>query len=59
MKNLSHWIILVGLMACALCLSGCANTPKSENHEEEKVSNLPWNKPEKWERSAPVGGAAY
>lgn len=41
----------------SLSFLGCATTPKDEE-EGDKVSTLPWNTPQKWEKSAPLGGAA-
>jgi len=58
MKNSLRRILGCGITALLLGLSGCATTPKTES-EEEKVSTLPWNTPQKWERSAPLGGAGY
>jgi len=47
---------LIALMVCTLM--GCASTSAEK---EEKVSTLPWNTPEKWERSGPAagGGVGY
>lgn len=35
--------------------SGCASTESAEE-KENRVSTLPWNTPQKWERSANIGG---
>jgi len=47
------------LMALALCLSGCAGPKGEQPADDEKVSTLPWNRPEKWEKGVPGGGASY
>lgn len=47
-------LIAIILFAGGLfALSGCAdNEPKDPN----RVSNIPWNRPEKWEGQGPMGG---
>ena len=35
-------------------ISGCASTGKPK--EEERVSNIPWAKPESWQGQGPFGG---
>jgi hypothetical protein len=47
------------LMAGALVgLSGCASTTKSGTgaNEEEDLSTLPWNRPQRWEGAGAMGG---
>jgi len=46
------------ILLVSLGFSGCTSAPKDEEGNE-KISTLPWNRPEKWERTAPVGGATY
>ncbi len=57
MLTRSSFLSLILVMAAGLLLSGCASTPK-DGSEPEKVSTLPWNKPQQWEHSAPLGGGA-
>ena len=47
-------ILALGLLIGTLgFLPGCANDePKDPN----RVSNIPWNRPEKWEGQGPLGG---
>ena len=53
------------LLALALSVGGCASTSEtaSENSGdpgEEKVSTIPWNKPQKWEHhSLGTTGVGY
>jgi len=51
--------ILFGLFLLPLCLtfSGCASTA-DKKQEQDSVTTLPWNAPEQWEHTAPIGGAA-
>ncbi len=35
-------------------ISGCASTGRPK--EEERVSNIPWAKPESWQGQGPFGG---
>ena len=44
--------LLIALAATALLGSGCATT------DEQNVSSIPWNRPEKWEGQGPLGGFA-
>lgn len=49
-------------MALALCTGGCATTTEtaSADEDQEKVSTIPWNKPQKWEnRSVGSTGVGY
>ena len=36
-----------------LTLSGCATT---QPEDPDRVSNIPWNRPEKWEGQGALGG---
>jgi hypothetical protein len=49
-------IFAVVFVLSSTLLVGCATTKTEE--DPERVSSLPWNTPEKWEHSAPMGGAA-
>ncbi len=54
MRWMRRRFLIVMLATGCVFLAGCASTPKNE--EEEPVSTLPWNTPQKWEKSAPLGG---
>jgi hypothetical protein len=43
------------LSAGALSLSGCAT---SEPQDPDRVSTIPWNRPERWEGQGALGGFA-
>lgn len=53
------------LSLLTLCLGGCGTTDdktQAQAEEEEKVSVIPWNKPQKWESKNVMsggGGASY
>jgi len=42
----------LGLLALSLFLSACAH----EEEDPNRVSTIPWNRPEKWEGQGPMGG---
>lgn len=42
---------LLGLMAT---LGGCAST--TERQDPDRISTIPWNRPEKWEGQGAFGG---
>lgn len=44
--------ILLVILAAGIC--GCASTGKPK--EEERVSSIPWAKPESWQGQGPFGG---
>jgi hypothetical protein len=47
-------LCLLGIAAAALLLAGCAkDEPKPDS---ERVSTIPWNRPEKWEGQGMLGG---
>jgi len=47
-------IFSILLIACgALGFGGCTNT---EEEDPNRVSNIPWNRPERWESQGPLGG---
>ena len=42
------------LLFCGLCfLAGCAS---DEPEDPNRVSSIPWNRPEKWEGQGAMGG---
>jgi hypothetical protein len=45
-----RWIFLLALLAGAALATGCAST------NENDVSTIPWNRPEKWEGMGALGG---
>jgi hypothetical protein len=45
---------LVGFAAVSLFLSGCAKDEPEK--PADQVSNIPWNRPEKWEGQGMLGG---
>ena len=51
-------LTLLSLMACCGLLAGCGTT---DDEEQKDVSTLPWNKPQKWEKSGAIGstGVGY
>lgn len=42
------------LAATTLMTGGCAST--SDTNADDRVSNIPWNRPERWEGQGPMGG---
>lgn len=46
----SRWIFLLLLLTGAALAGGCAST------NENDVSSIPWNRPEKWEGMGSLGG---
>ena len=42
----------IALAAVAILLPSCA----SEQDDPNRVSTIPWNRPEKWEGQGPLGG---
>lgn len=43
------------LLSATVFLPGCAST---EPEDPNRVSTIPWNRPEKWEGQGPLGGFA-
>ncbi|MEQ1860107.1 MAG: hypothetical protein ABMA13_09235 [Chthoniobacteraceae bacterium] len=41
------------LVWSSLVLGGCAS---SESDDPNRVSTIPWNRPERWESQGPLGG---
>ena len=48
-------LALLLLAIAASLLQGCAST---ESEDPDRVSTIPWNRPEKWEGQGPLGGFA-
>ncbi len=46
-------IFLALLLLASFC--GCASQPAED---PDRVSTIPWNRPEKWEGQGPLGGFA-
>ena len=44
---------LIALLGLLLGLGGCAST--DEKKDSDRVTTIPWNKPERWEGSGPFG----
>lgn len=52
MRRSLRVLICLGAAALAFLLSACAST-----HEDpDRVSTIPWNRPERWEGQGPLGG---
>ncbi|MBI4027344.1 MAG: hypothetical protein HY360_20330 [Verrucomicrobia bacterium] len=58
MRAKYQWRMALCAILFAFSLAGCSSASKKEE-TEAPVSTLPWNTPEKWEKSAPIGGATY
>jgi hypothetical protein len=56
---MKHFIYLSLLLALGL-LTGCAGSPDKKSsyttQDGERVSTIPWNRPQKWEGSGQLGG---
>jgi len=48
----SRLLVCLALVALSFILSACAS---SENEDPNRVSTIPWNRPEKWEGQGPLG----
>ena len=46
-------LALSALAGLLINLGGCAST--EEKKDPDRVSSIPWNKPERWEGSGPFG----
>jgi len=42
-------------MVAAVLLAGCAGTETAAD-DPNRVSTIPWNRPERWEGAGPLGG---
>ncbi len=52
----TKWVaFLFSLIVLLSGLVGCAST-SSEGSEEQNVSSIPWNRPQKWEGGGALGG---
>ena len=51
---MARFFALALLVTISGFLSGCATT--SESNDPNHVTNIPWNKPERWESQGPMGG---
>jgi len=49
-------ILLSVCAALVLCGTGCATTDEAPAPTAPGVSNIPWNRPERWEGSAGIPG---
>jgi hypothetical protein len=45
-------LALIFLSAFAITAGGCAS---DDSASQQQVNTLPWNRPEKWEQSGPLG----
>jgi hypothetical protein len=45
-------ILALAALLLTAGLTGCAS---SEEEDPNRVSNIPWNRPEKWEGQGPLG----
>lgn len=42
--------------ASVLLIAGCASSEPKKSTEREKVSTIPWNRPQSWEGKGVIGG---
>lgn len=52
-SEMSRIVLLLGLGGLSVFLSACAST---EPQDPNRVSTIPWNRPEKWEGQGALGG---
>lgn len=52
---LSLKMTLLSVIACVFI--GCASSKDANSTEPDRVSNIPWNKPQSWEGGGALGGA--
>ncbi len=55
--------VVVAGAVCLLSLGGCADADRPVDNsamlpEDQRVSSVPWNKPEGWENKGPLGQLA-
>jgi len=48
-----RWLLLLSLAAVTGFAVGCAS---SNTSNDEKVSTIPWNRPQSWEGAGALGG---
>jgi len=53
MRGFSFALKLAVLFAAVLAMTGCATT--EERQDPNQVSQIPWNRPEKWEGGGAMG----
>lgn len=46
-------LLAILLLASTAILAGCVSTTEQDPN---RVSSLPWNRPQKWEGQGPLGG---
>ena len=46
-------LAVFSLFGLLVSLSGCAST--EEKNDPDRVTSIPWNKPERWEGTGPFG----
>jgi hypothetical protein len=51
-RRLFRLLASLALVAFAFVISSCA---QHENEDPNRVSTIPWNRPEKWEGQGPLG----
>jgi hypothetical protein len=51
MRRLLRLLACLALLSLAIFLPGCAGQEEDPN----RVSTIPWNRPEKWEGQGPLG----
>lgn len=56
-SNFKNALFLLILSAFCLLIMGCASSKESTGTETDRVSNIPWNKPQSWEGGGALGGA--
>ncbi len=49
--------LILLLTNTALFLVSCASSQETTGTESDRVSNIPWNKPQSWEGGGALGGA--
>jgi outer membrane biogenesis lipoprotein LolB len=48
--------LLILAAAASLLLASCADTAETKQDDSNKVSSIPWNRPQSWEGSGMLGG---
>jgi len=49
---MKRWLLLLTFAVMTGLCAGCASTSSSD----EKISTIPWNRPQSWEGSGALGG---
>jgi hypothetical protein len=55
-RRLLRVYVLLALAAFSFLLSACAE--RDAGNDPNRVSTIPWNRPERWEGQGPLGGMA-